>query len=319
MNEVKLPALTGDSPLGILAAIGLLRLLDSFTDDSPRLRWDRTDLTAVLCGRHDNVEGIIVDLQSIVGSVPPGSSLPGVGPGFPPPGAAPDRLRVSQSELPQTAATLTGNMSPSERLEAERWLASLVTDLTENGGKVAISQFMAPFAKQSTATMLEKPLGSIRNEPDYLRQALVGWRRVAGVTGEYLDHRAMWDAAQDGSGSTGSMRGVPGATWLALMSYPLLRTTASRKRVLSSGWHVVRRNTRTESELRLPVWSQPLGTTGITVLLEHPVLDRPQQVVASRAREERALLETLGIIHVCRARRYKADDAKFAGVLTVVK
>ena len=40
----------------------------------------------------------------------------------------------------------------------------------------------------------------VYNAEKYLRQALVGWRRVSGVTGEYLDHRANWDSGEDGRG-----------------------------------------------------------------------------------------------------------------------
>lgn len=319
MKEVKMPALAGDSPLGILAALGVLRLLEEFSEATTRLRWDRNDLTAVLCGRHDNVDAIVTDLLAIVAGIPDGSSLPGVGAGFPPPGAAPDGLRVPQAHLGSATQPLVRDMSSAQHDEALRWLSSLVTDLaTDDKGRVAISQFTAPSGKQSMATMLDKPLEQIRREPDYLRQALVSWRRVPGVTGEYLDHRAMWDATEDGAGSP-SMRGVPGATWLALMSYPLLRTTISpRKRPLSSGWHTVTRNRlRPYDELRLPLWEQPLGTAGITALIEHPALSKIAgwPVPAGRADD----LVALGIVHVCRARRYQPPGGKSAGVLTPVR
>lgn len=318
MKEVRMPALTGDSPLGVLAAIGVLRLLSEFTDSAPRLRWDRNDLTSVLCGRYEDIREIVIDLQSVVDRIVEGSVLPGVGAGFPPPGAAPDGLRVLQSNLPQASTSFLAKMSDTERSEAWGWLSSLVTDLVvDDRGRVAISQFTAPSGKQSMATMLDKPLEQIRKDPDYLRQALSGWRRVSGVTGEYLDHRAMWDATEDGAGSA-SMRGVPGATWLALMSYPLLRTTASpRKRAMSSGWHTVAGNgSRTYDELRLPVWEQALGVASITALIEHPALAR----VDTRSLKvgDPAELEALGVIHVCRARRYQPPGAKSAGVLTTV-
>ena len=201
-------------------------------------------------------------------------------------------------------------------------MTDLVSDAQQ--GRVAISQFTAPSGKQSMATMLAKPLEMVQRDPDYLRQALVGWRRVQGATGEYLDHRAMWDATEDGGGATGAMRGVPGATWLALMAYPLLRTTASlRGRPATSGWHTVTEGRRRYDELRLPVWEQPLGPAGIVALIEHPALapvnaprDEPQRQRESRrlARAHRAL----GVVHVCRARRRQPPGSKSAGVLTPV-
>lgn len=319
MSEVRMPALTGDSPLGILAAMGVLRLLGEFTDATVRLRWDRNDLTAVLCGRHDSVDAVVTDLVSIVAGIPDRSSLPGVGAGFPPPGAAPDGLRVPQAHLDSATQPLVQDMSAAQRGEALRWLSSLVTDLAaDDKGRVAISQFTAPSGKQSMATMLDKPLEQIRREPDYLRQALVSWRRVPGVTGEYLDHRAMWDATEDGAGAP-SMRGVPGATWLALMSYPLLRTTISpRKRALSSGWHTVAGGgSRPYDELRLPVWEQPLGTAGVTALIEHPALSKISGRPGPAGKTDE--LVALGIVHVCRARRYQPPGGKSAGVLTPVR
>lgn len=318
MNEIRLPALTGDSALGVLAAFGVLRLLSDFTGDAPLLRWEPQTLTAVLCGQRESLDAVLIDLESIVGRMAEGAVLPGVSAGFPPPGAAPDGLRVPEDRLTEFRDSLVQQMSVAESDEALRWLASLVTDLVaDDKGRVAISQYTAPSGKQSMATMLEKPLEQIVREPDYLRQALVGWRRVPGVTGEYLDHRAMWDATEDGAGSP-SMRGVPGATWLALMSYPLMRTTASlRKRALSSGWHVVRSGTRVYDELRLPVWEQPLGTAAVTALIEHPALARIDEMTLQRRNQ--ADLAVLGIVHVCRARRYQPPGAKSAGVLTPVR
>lgn len=318
MNEVRLPALTGDSALGVLAAIGVLRLLSEFTEDAPLLRWEPQTLTAILCGHRESLDAVVADLESIVKRLGDGSVLPGVPAGFPPPGAAPDGLRVPQRHLAEFVNSRTDQMSAVESNEALRWLASLVTDLVaDDKGRVAISQYTAPSGKQSMATMLEKPLEQIAREPDFLRQALAGWRRVPGVTGEYLDHRAMWDATEDGSGSP-SMRGVPGATWLALMSYPLMRTTASpRKRAMSSGWHVVRSGSRVYDELRLPVWEQPLGPAAVAALIEHPVLAKIDEV--TRQRRNQTDLAVLGIVHVCRARRYQPPGAKSAGVLTPVR
>lgn len=317
MNEVHLPALTGSSALGVLAGMGVLRLLADFSDCDARLRWERSSLSAVLCSTHADVDSVVAALAEIVAAIPEGSVLPGVGPGFPPPGAAPDKLRVPQAELRPLDESLFKTMSPAQGREGRRWLASLVTDLAvDKDGRAAISQFTAPSGKQSMSTMLEKPLDLVRSNPEYLRQALVGWRRVPGVTGEYLDHRAMWDAAEDGRGSP-SMRGVPGATWLALMSYPLFRTTGSaRKRPLSSGWHTAKSAAgRSYDELRLPLWEQPLGPVEVTALVEHPALASvPERLTPADERQ----LAQLGIIHVCRSRRYQPPGGKSAGVLTTI-
>lgn len=329
MSEVRLPALTGSSPLGLLAAMGVLRVLTEFSDDAPRLRWDRVGLTAVLCSRRASVGQVVEDLQRIVAEIPEGSVLPGIPAGFPPKkvgSQGADPMRKGQDHRRARTEQLA-SMSPAERDEAQRWLASLVTDLVQDtfrkgqgtDRKMGVSLYTAPAAQQTMATMLTKPLEAVQRNPDYILQALQQWRRVAGVTGEYLDHRAMWDATQDGGARSG-MRGVPGATWLALMSLPMLRTTGSGSgRPASSGWHTVAHGRRHVDELRLPVWEQPLRPASVVALIEHPALAPPRRPSGSAASLERfheRELRALGVIHVCRARR--SPGLKSDGVLTTV-
>lgn len=307
MNDVKFPALVGDSPLAILAAIGTLRLIRDFVDDHALLSWDAADRAPVLHSSMPSVDDIVARLAQIIESMPEGVVVPGGPPGFPPPGAAPDRLRLELGELRHFTGMLCRDQSSAPTVRA--WISGLVTDLVvDPSGRGAISQYAAPSGKQSMATMLQKPLELVRDTPDYLRQALVGWRRVSGVTGEYLDHRANWDSSEDGRGKA-EMRGVPGATWLALMSYPLWITTAAGPRVRTSGWHTVSEERRHEEELRLPLWSEPLGLAAVKALVEHPALEGDWDDIDQNA------LRTLGVIHVCRAHRCKAEGGKSAGVL----
>lgn len=325
MSTLRLPALDGRSPLGVLAAFGLLRLLDVHTDDTPRLSWSPEDLTAVLHTTRGSVDDVVGDLVGIIGALKDGALLPGLPAGFPPPGAAPDRLRVPQRELGSWARDHLDPMPPAAATEAAAWLGSLVTDLgADPSGRVAISQFTAPSGKQSMSTMLAKPLDQVRADHDLLRQALVAWRRYPGVTGEYLDHRAMWDATEAADGATGMMRGVPGATWLALMSYPMFRTTWSvRKRPLSSGWHTVTEGRRRYDELRLPIWTSPIGVAAVVALVEHPSLAprKPRmrgQVVTDDGLGLTPAMRALGIVQLCRARRRQPPGSKSAGVLAPV-
>lgn len=315
MNTVTLPALTGDSPLGILAAIGTARLLSIEMHGDVRLSWDDLRNTAQIHSDLGSVDAIVEILTQIVGRMGEDALLPNLDAGFPPPGAAPDGLRVPPATLGATILDLVREMSPDQTAEAYAWLASLVTDIAADAqGRGAISQFTAPTGKQSMATMLEKPLALVRKNPSYLRQALVGWRRVSGVTGESLDHRAIWGASEDGRGQ-GEMRGVPGATWLALMSFPVFRTTATAGgKPWSSGWHTVREGRRTYQELRLPLWRQPLGIAGITAVIEHPALAQ----IGVGPEDADADLALLGVFDVCRARRYLPPGGQSAGMLSPV-
>lgn len=303
-----LPALNGNSPLGILAAIGVLRLLDEHSDDRPSLAWSTDALVAQLVTAYSSVGEVVEVLQAIIDDIPRRGVLPGVSPDFPPLGEAPDKLRLAPAPLKALAETLT---SPEE-LE---WLCSLITDLAlDDSGRSAISLFAAPSGKQSTRTMLQKPLDLVRSQPDLIREALQGWRRYPGVTGEYLDHRAIYDATESSDGAKGQMRGVPGATWLALMSYPLFRTTANGSRVVTSGWHRSSRRNR----LVLPVWEIPLDCRAVTALIEHPLLGRAVDRTVDGDRGTLASsLRALGVVDLCRAERRQPPGSKSAGVLTV--
>ena len=86
MNDVKFPALVGDSPLAILAAIGTLRLIRDFVDDHALLSWDAADRAPVLHSSMPSVDDIVARLAQIIESMPEGVVVPGGPPGFPPPG-----------------------------------------------------------------------------------------------------------------------------------------------------------------------------------------------------------------------------------------
>lgn len=226
MSTVALPALDGRGPLGFLAALGVLHLLTEHRpatsgEEAVTLAWSTTDCTAVLAGPGDTIEDVVTDLRAVLDSIPAEGVLPGLPVDFPPLGAAPDKMRLTRAQLRRFADDIWNDTGDA----GERWMASLVTDLCLDEKECAdISLFAAPSGRQSMRTMLQKPLDFLRHHPDALREALTAWRRYPGVTGEYLDHRVLFDAA-DAPDGVSRERGVPGATWLALMAYPLLRTT----------------------------------------------------------------------------------------------
>ncbi|SHE25632.1 MULTISPECIES: hypothetical protein [Actinomyces] len=321
MNQVKLPALVGESPLAILAAIGTLRLIHDFVDEGARLSWDPADRAPVLHSKLPSVDAVAEELAEIVAEMPDDVVVPGGPAGFPlerigTKGS--DPMRPLPGGMADLFATLTAGSCESEVDTVAIWMGSLVTDLVfrkpaKKGESPVgmVSQFIAGAGQQTIATMLEKSHESVRSHPEYLYQALAGWRRVEGVTGEYLDHRAIWSATDDPRGQNGKMRGVPGATWLALMSYPLWTTTAAGKQPRTSGWHTADRR---RQELRLPLWQEPLGPAAIKALVEHPVLEGKGETKTLDA----AALRLLGIFHVCNAHRRQTDGGKSAGVLVPV-
>ena len=164
-------------------------------------------------------------------------------------------------------------------------------------------------------SMLQFPLEFVRSRPEVLREALTGWRRYPGVSGEYLDHRVLFDAVDAADGKSAE-RGVPGATWLALMAYPLLLTTGTGTRssggggqVTSTGWQDLGSR---EDRWRLvyPLWSAPLDIHAVQALLSHEILGR----AAPGSPPPGA--DLLSIFRICHAHRRKIPGRTFAGVLT---
>jgi hypothetical protein len=292
-----LPALDGRTPLGFLAALGVLRLVGAHTGYAPRLSWSRQSFTAVLHDAHADIEALVEDLHAVVRSIPDGGLLPEVDPGFPP-------LRLPRPELRALAEGVGGGNGEI----AEAWLSSLYTDLSvDEKQRADISLFAAPSGQQTMRTMLEKPLERVRTQPGVLREALVAWRRYPGVSGEYLDHRVLYDAVDAPDGKPAE-RGVPGATWLALMAYPLLLTTALNGEPVTTCWQDFGRGIG--RRMVYPLWSQPLTVEAVTAMLTHEVLQRAQPGPAS------ARAGVLSVFWVCHAERRRIPSRTFAGVLT---
>jgi hypothetical protein len=306
MTELALPALDGRTPLGFLAALGVLRLVTEHTGYPGRLAFSRQNCTAVLHDAHPDIDSLVADLTTIVRDIPDGGVLPHVSVDFPPPGEAPDKLRLSRPAFTAYAQQVAATDGPG----AERWLGVLLTDLsTDDKGRIDIGPYAAPSGKQSTRTMLDKPLADIRKNPDLLREALLAWRRYPGVTGEYLDHRVLFDAVDAPDGKSAE-RGVPGATWLALMSYPLLRTTAVGGEPMSTCWQDLGR--RAGRRMVYPLWSSPLDSPAVQAVLSHPALTGAEPGTPPPA------ATLLSIFWIGHAARRRIPGRNFAGVLAPV-
>lgn len=321
---VPLPALDGRDPLGFLAALGVLRLITG-PHPAARLAFSPATGTAILRSPLAGIGEITAELHAAVSRVPDGSVLEGTGLGFPlrkatrqqaretgttqkdpmrvPRGTYPGRLRTAVARSCQPAALV--------------WLDALVTDLAvDSTGRAAVTPFNAPSGQQSLWTFFEKPLAAVRDNPGYLTQALTGWRRVPGFTGEYLDHRVLSSAADSPSGKS-TEAGVPGATWLAIQALPLFRLTGDGTHVQSTLWHRIAK----QQIMIWPLWHQPLDLAAVRVLLEHPVL-RPSHHVNGAVELKpgtRQKLEALRVFTVCGAQRVPIDGRKSAGALTPMR
>lgn len=305
---VALPALEGRDPLGFLAALGTLRLVPG-----SRLSFDQGSGRAVIHSTFDSTEAIAATLCEVVDQIKEGAILPDCPPNFPPAGgnSGSDPLRSPQADY----HSMVHSFKDSD--DATAWVHALTTDLAvDEKERGAISHYMAPAGKQRIYTFFAKPLQLVREHPEYLHQALTGWRRHADYSGEYFDHRAIVNAAASPTGKAAN-QGVPGATWLACMALPLFRTTGANGRRQATGWHSHRRQRR--DILIWPLWSDPLGPAGAQALIEHPLLrPDPDDQNTLRIPHPPALLEHLGIFTVAAATRQPLLDGNSAGVLAPV-
>jgi hypothetical protein len=138
MTELALPALDGRTPLGFLAALGVLRLVTEHTGYPGRLAFSRQNCTAVLHDAHPDIDSLVADLTTIVRDIPDGGVLPHVSVDFPPPGEAPDKLRLSRPAFTAYAQQVAATDGPG----AERWLGVLLTDLsTDDKGRIDIGPY----------------------------------------------------------------------------------------------------------------------------------------------------------------------------------
>lgn len=304
MTTVELPALDGRDPLGFLAAVGALSLLGS-VDPSARLSFQEDTAVARIHGPWSEADEVVGALAEAFGAVrDAGELIPGAGPSFPTPkkGSEPDPVRV----VPHRLRDLAAGASPVR----QHWLGCLVTDLAvDANGRVAVTPFAAPSGQQSFNTMFSKAAEEVAADADgRLREALSGWVRVPGFTGEYLDHRVINDAAGSPTGRSEEM-GVPGATWLALMALRHFPHAGDGTSTVTIGWQRIRRRWL----FVWPVFSPPLGATALETLLGHPALR-----LDTSGNVDRRACRALGVFHVGRAFRRRIAGRNFAGVLAPV-
>jgi hypothetical protein len=307
-NEVVLPALDGRVPLGFLAALGVLRLLTEHAEADVKLHFDEESAAAVVTGPYADLDAVVETLTGIATS---GESLiPGLGSDFPIPQG---RSGGDPMRLPRAGYRARWLADGEER---RRWWSTLLTDLAvDDDGRVALTPYTAPSGRMTLRTFVEKPVTAVRENPETIREALVGWRRVEGFTGEYFDHQVLRSSAEDLLGRQGKERGVPGPTWLAVMALPLLRVTASGKAPTATLWH--RLPHRRDPVMIWPLWRQPLDLWAVQALMEHPAL-RPI-VTNGRVTVRKRDLDPLGVFLVCAGDRQRVLLRKFAGALAPIE
>ena len=308
IHAVDIPALDGRSPLGFLAALGLLHVLTGADAGPLRLSFSETSAAAVVHSCLASGDEIAAKLEAVTAAAVDGAAIVGVDARFPlQAGKKADPMR----RLRDGYRELDADVRRIDPYAADRWLPHLLTDLAiDQQGRAALTPFSAPSGKQSLRTFFAKPLDEVRANPARIREALATWRRVEGFTGEYLDHHVINSAADDAMGRTGAESGVPGATWLATMALQLLRVTGDGQTMAATLWHRIGRRTI----MLWPLWRQPLDAPAVQTLIEHPCLTPVDPMPAVR----RTDWQVLGIIGVYGAERQRILGRNFAGVLAPI-
>ncbi len=340
MNVIECPALRNDDTLGFLAALGLLELTTQVLDmPNVRLGWTGVGGHAVLADAAVDRSGLIDALHGLAertltaGRVVPVDS--------------PDLIRapVSDDERRRRAEGLGVKQIPLDPLkmvwsDAAAWLAQVSADAADgdsgpvrwalalvnqlagvddaNLGRVqALTPLYSPSGRMTLYSLFRDATTAAAGSATMLDEALGGWARHVGAGGN-LDQRALVTGADTSSGTAGPMH-VPGATWLALMSIPFFRQAGDGGTGRAAvSWTLPRRGS---TQLRWPVWAEPLDHTSVGVLLSHPAvsgwLARPN---ASQGRDaERRwsqagqALRAIGVDAVCTTSRLAMD--KSAGAL----
>jgi hypothetical protein len=308
-HTVDIPALDGRSPLGFLAALGLLNLLDRVTAGPARLSFSPVNGTAVLHSPLASLDEVTRQLSAIAAAGSDDAAIAGIDPRFPlRAGTGADPMRRPRDSYRQLATEI-GQIDPHA---ADYWLPHLLTDLAVDGnGRADLTPYTAPSGKQNLRTFFAKPLHEVRASPGRIHEALTGWRRVEGFTGEYLDHHVLNAAADDPAGRAGAENGVPGATWLATMALPLLRITGDGHNIAATLWH----RTQRRHVMIWPLWRQQLDRPAVQALLDHPCLIPADPAPTVR----RAAWPALGIFAVHGAERQQIPGRKFPGVLAPIQ
>ncbi|MEV4505485.1 type I-G CRISPR-associated protein, Cas3-extension family [Streptomyces klenkii] len=286
-HELELPALLGNSPLGFLAALGLLQLTQPLLEQPPRLSWRGPDAPAVLHTHQPLTHQSLADLLARQLPLEDDDLLtvaPGIL-GLPASGPFGDALRMPVD----LALDLLACHAQAERdrsAPTARWFTALVNQLSletsnkKTAGRPAsgdrgdlyttTTPHFGRTGQMTLAASWAKAADHCRSDSSHLIAALVAWRRVDDYAGANLDHYATGDAHMVSHGKA-SQRGVPGATWLALHGLAAFRLTGDTTRAQTTSWD----HTAPNGALTWPIWKQPLTTTAITALLEHPLVRHP--------------------------------------------
>jgi hypothetical protein len=302
----ELAGLEAHNPLGFLAALGLLRVLDDHARaarlPAPRLAFvDRGAWIAALTtplARDEIVEVILRDAAALADCVAVQFEYDDDGALLPPGQPGTRDLKPS----PAAARAVLEQAAAADRRSADlaaAWFTELVTD---NNGRAKPTAFHFTAGQQTFLAMVDKLRCGI--DAADVREALEGpWSNKSSLPSMAWDASVARLYALRATNPSGEKRGsVPGANWLAVLGLAFFPVMAAGARLATTAV----RGTWMDGAFTWPVWSPAAQLATVGSLLR---LDAARWSHAQRA--------AYGIETVYRSRILRADYGSFAPAAVV--
>lgn len=270
MDEVQLPALQGSNPLGFLAALGALDVIDrSGSITAPTLRWEGTLTPSAVISGLDDIEQLIDLVDADRSHWTDSIALNG-----PDPAAPSDDLKPS---LPDVRRWYEATHDPAD----SRLLHALITeDAVAGDGRSKPTHLHFTAGRQQFLIMARQLRDEISR--DDIVEALIGpwtYRSELPVFG-WDNSRGERIHALRGFAPSGEKKtGVPGADWLALLGlrfFPVSTTARANLRTTrcAASWK--------SGSMSWPLWSPPLPASTIALLMTMPLDPTSPRHLAAR-------------------------------------
>ncbi len=270
MRPIPLSGLDGSNPLGFLAALGLLRVLDarSSATERPRLSWVDEGRWRPVLHLHDNaadpVEQVIEDLNSW-------RDAPELGLHYTDKTGEEEvyDLKAPPGVFRAFACRAREAATPSNRRLAD-FAAAYATDVAVDGtGSTKPTALHFTSGQQKFVEMVRDIAAGV-NAAD-IRETVTSWNYTSplpvlrwDVAGERIYALSASDPSKQ------KAQGVPGANWLAFQALPLFPCFPVGRRVITTGFL----GSGNDFRFTWPLWAPPASLAALRSLLAMPGLDR---------------------------------------------
>lgn len=292
MTNLELPALAGTNPLGFLAALGVLDVLER-NGRAPTMYWTDDLVPAPVVTGAADVDDLIALLDAdragwrtgVVLNWPSDSPLRDIKPD------------------PETLGRWARDVAEADRAQGDLWTALLAEGGYDNNGKAKPTHLHFTAGQQRFLVMVRELVEQV--EEGRFREAVVGpWRYDSELPSLSWDARGERIYALRGPNPAKEKRsGVPGADWLAFLGLSFYPVAVSNGRLITTGCDTAWKR----SAFRWPLWSLPCSRMVVTSLVAHP------EVVGQSARSalDPRRLRARGILRVLQSSIRRSEQGGY--------